>query len=59
MWEEVLTANYQFLPEELTIKEMYRMYKKWCMEKGIETQESYDFYHRTFQTRFILKMYKP
>ena len=53
------SANYQYLPEELPIKEMHRRYKKWYAEKGIETQESYDFYHRTFQTRFNLKMKKP
>ena len=53
------TANYQYLPEELTIKQMHRMNKKWCTEKGIETQESYDFHRRTFQTRFNLKMHKP
>ena len=27
-------VKYQYFPEELTVKEMHRMYKKWCDNKG-------------------------
>ena len=46
-------ANWQYLPE-VTIKEMHRMYKKWCTERGYEKQENYEFYQRTFKTWFNL-----
>ena len=39
-------------------EEMYRMYKKRCTKKGIETQKSFDFYCKTFQTHSNLKRHK-
>ena len=52
-------CKWEYLPEELSVKEMHRMYKKYCAEKGYSKVESYDFYLRTFTSRFNLKFHKP
>ncbi len=51
-------ADYQFLPQDLSVKEMHRMYIEHCNEKGYE-MENYDFYKRVFHRRFRLKFQKP
>ena len=51
-------AKYEYLPKELNVAEMYRMYCKWCAEKG-KTLESYSFYYRVFNERFNLKFQQP
>ena len=52
------TSKFQYLPQNLTLAEMYRMFQKWCSDEG-EKQENYDFYRRIFITRFKLKFQKP
>ena len=51
-------CKWEYLPEELSVKEMHRMYKKYCAEKGYSKVESYDFYLQTFTSRFNLKFHK-
>ena len=51
-------VKWQYLPEELTVKEMHRMYVEYCAEMKTEP-ESYTFYHYVFTIRFNLKFKKP
>ena len=51
-------ASFQYLPEELTIAEMHRIYTKWCAETGYEPR-SYKSYAEIFNKRFNLKFKKP
>ena len=51
-------AKYEYLPSELTISQMYRMYLKWREEKNYPL-ETYGFYARIFRERFNLKFQKP
>ena len=50
--------SYQYLPEEITIAEMHRIYTKWCAETGYEPR-SYKLYAEIFNKRFNLKFKKP
>ena len=52
------TATCQYLPPELSIKEMHRLNGEYCIENDLEIQ-SYDFYKRVFNRRFRLKFHKP
>ena len=52
------SSKYQYLPENLTLAEMHRMYQKWCADEGYKP-ENCDFYRRVFKTRFRLKFHKP
>ena len=49
------TATAQYLPTELTIKAMYRMYVEEAKEDRVE---SYDVYKRVFNEKFNLKFHK-
>ena len=48
----------QFLPENLSVTEMHRMYIKWCSENNHKA-EDYKFYYRVFTEQFDLKFQKP
>ena len=48
----------QYLPEELNIKEMHRLYTKHCHENGFAV-ENCNFYKRIFTKRFRFKFKKP
>ena len=48
------TSKAQYLPQELSLAEMYRLYQNWCHENKYRC-ENYDFYRRVFSTRFNLK----
>ena len=53
------TANeYQYLPRGLTIKQMWRDYKEWCVGKEY-SPENYDFYLNITKTKFNLKKHQP
>ena len=52
------TRKEQFLPSELTLKGMHRMYIKYCQDNNYKI-ESYDFYRRIFNRSFDLKFGKP
>ena len=47
------TAKAQYLPEELNVKEMHRMYVE--DHNGVGNVENYKFYHSIFKQRFNLK----
>ena len=51
-------SKYEYLPAELSVAEMYRMYTVWCSNENYAL-ESYDFYFRVFKERFNLKFQKP
>ena len=51
-------VKYEYLPQELNIKAMHRMYIEWC-EQTINNAENYDFYKRVFKERFNLKFQRP
>ena len=51
-------SKFEYLPEELSVAAMHRMYKEWCNEQGY-TVESEDFYRNIFKTKFNLKFNKP
>ncbi|XP_057305163.1 uncharacterized protein LOC130642101 [Hydractinia symbiolongicarpus] len=51
-------AKYEYLPKELSVAEMYRMYSEWCSKKGY-TLENYAFYYRVFKEKFNLKFQQP
>ena len=48
----------KYLPAELSIKKMYRMYQDWCKIKG-KRIETYDVYYKVFKRDFNLSFYKP
>ena len=48
----------EYLPTELNISVMYRMYKEWAATKNYPI-ESYDFYYRVFHEKFNIKFQKP
>lgn len=50
----IITLFTQFLPKELAISEMHRLYIKWCDNKCFP-KENFDFYKRVFTRRFNLK----
>ena len=52
------TETAQFLPRELSITDMHRMYLEKCEEFG-EQGETFDFYKRVFRRKFRLKFMKP
>ena len=47
-------SKFEYLPAELSVAEMYRMYNNWRIEKGYP-KEDYAFYHRVFTECFNLK----
>lgn len=47
-------ARYEYLPHDLSVAEMYRMYNEWRLTKNYQL-ESYDFYLRVFKEKFNLK----
>lgn len=47
-------VKYEYLPKELNVAEIYRMYNEWCAKKGYQL-ESYAFYYRVFKECFNLK----
>ena len=47
-------AKFEYLPAELSISEMYRMYLEWTVEKSY-LLENYHFYSRVFHERLNLK----
>jgi len=51
-------SKYEYLPTELNISVMYRMYKEWAATKNYLI-ESYDFYYRVFHEKFNIKFQKP
>ena len=51
------TCTAQFLPHELSISEMHRMYLDHCREMNL-TPENFDFYKRVFNSSFHLKFGK-
>ena len=51
-------AKFEYLPVELSISEMYRMYLERRVEKSYPL-ENYHFYSRVFHERFNLKFQKP
>ena len=52
-------AKYEYLPSELNITEMYRLYIQWLADKPHYPKEEYTFYARVFRERFNLKFQKP
>ena len=50
------TAKCHYLPSELTVQEMHRMYV--AEHTGDAKVENYDFYNRVFRERFNLKFHK-
>ena len=48
----------QFLPKDLTISEMHRLFLRFCEEKSYE-KVNFDFYKRVFRRKFRLKFQKP
>lgn len=50
------SAKCQYLPKELTVREMHRMYVE--DHDGLDKVENYNFYLRVFTTRFNLKFHK-
>ena len=52
-------AKGQYLPEDLSVATMYRMYVEWCQENGTAVVEDYKFYNKVFRERFDLKFQKP
>ena len=50
-------AKFEYLPVELRISEMYRMYLEWRVEKSYPL-ENYHFYSRVFHERFNLKPFE-
>ena len=51
-------SSCQYLPENLSVAEMHRMYTEWCTQNNFET-ESYDTYYMIFKQQFNLKFKKP
>jgi hypothetical protein len=51
-------AKHEYLPTELSVAEMYRMYNEWRVKKGYP-METYDFYFRVFKEKFNLKFQIP
>lgn len=51
-------AKYEYLPSDLSVAEMYRMYNEWCAKKSYPL-EDYKFYLRVFNERFALKFQQP
>ena len=51
-------VRYEYLPKELNVAEMNRMYNQWCAQKGYQ-QESCAFYYRVFKECFNLKFQQP
>ena len=47
-------VKYEYLPEELSVNMMHKMYLEWCNEYGHEV-ENYNFYARFFREKFNLK----
>ena len=52
------TSKAQYLPQELSLAEMYRLSQNWCHENKYRC-ENYDSYRRVFSTRFNLKFQRP
>ena len=52
------TETAQFLPSELSIREMHRYYVEDCQRMFTEP-ENYEFYRYVFNRRFNLKFHKP
>ena len=53
-------SDYCYLPANLNISKMYSMYEQWCRSSNPPKKaESYDFYRRTFNTKFKLKFHTP
>lgn len=52
------SVSAQFLPAELSIREMHRLFILHCEEKNIP-HENYHFYKRIFKRKFNLKFQKP
>ena len=48
----------QYLPDHLSISEMYRLYCEWCKATAFEAA-SYGWYYNVFKTQFNLKFHKP
>ena len=51
-------SKFEYLPCELTISDMYSMYRQWAEGKGYLI-ETYHFYARVFREQFNLKFQKP
>ena len=47
----------QYLPDHLSISEMYRLYGEWCKANAFEVA-SYGLYYNVFKTQFNLKFHK-
>lgn len=52
------TTTSQFVPSEMSIKEMHQPYVEYCNSNNYEVL-SYDFYIRVFDRRFWRKCQKP
>lgn len=53
-------SEYCYLPSNLNLTKMHNMYVQWCRSSNpLKQEESYDFYRRTFNTRFKLKFHAP
>ena len=48
----------QYLPDHLSISEMYRLYGEWCKANAFKAA-SYGLYHNVFKTQFNPKFHKP
>ena len=51
------TDRHEYLPFELSVDDMHRMYEKWYVMKKYQ-KEDYKFYHRIFTEKFDLKFQK-
>jgi len=52
------TSSKQYLPESLTLTEMYRMYDQECREQNMTPAKKH-FYFKIFQRDFNLAFHKP
>ena len=52
------TSQCEYLPQELNVAKMHRMYVQWCEKKKFKPV-SKDTYHTIFQEKFCLKFNKP
>lgn len=51
--------NRKYLPEGLTVKEMYKMYKVYCEDVKHVPPEKESFYRNIFNTQFNLSCHRP
>ena len=51
-------VRFEYLPKELDVAEMYRMYSEWCAKNDYRLK-NYTFYYHVFKECFNLKFQQP